>query len=516
MECIHMQNGEFLCATPESQGVYSAQITQLLEKIKELDANIHSLHIFKNGYLIAGGCAKPYEFREKRRIFSTAKSVTSLAVLFAVQEGLLNLDDQLIKYFPDKLPENISENLKKLTVRHTMMMSTGMRQDGLKRYHGSGGKTDIAQDFFATEIVDVPGTRFFYNNAVPEILGMLVKNVTGLNYVEYLQPRLLDKLDVEFKVFPTPQGWLDGSTTTSTTDALCKFTLFYLQQGMWNGEQLLDAELIRTATSYLKCTGGITKEEPIFSPKDEYGYGLQMWRNRFGGFRLTGVFDQIGIGVPEHNLAIVYTGMDNKDIDPFVEDILFKYMNAFPLDENPAEYEKMQKAFENWTSMPLGLEYQSEKEAMYQGKKFVFAPNMFGIEEVQFDFASKSLAVKQNGNEYNLLYGTNGDFGVGRYEGLTYMDNPDFKNWGADEKLVRAGAAWKDEKFYLELRFAGSMVSSYLTAEFNGDEVTLCIENTADRLFVFVSFGMEEMPPEMRPPFSKEEYIASHTLHGQA
>ena len=61
----------------------------------------------------------------RRNIYSATKSFTSCAVGFAVQEGLLSLDEKLVDAFPEDLPDTVSENLAKSTVRDLLTMSLG-------------------------------------------------------------------------------------------------------------------------------------------------------------------------------------------------------------------------------------------------------------------------------------------------------------------------------------------------------------------------------------------------------
>ena len=61
-----------------------------------------------------------FDFRKDNRrdnIHSVSKSFVSLAVGMALQEGILNLDERPAEIFRDKLPENPSENLMKITIR---------------------------------------------------------------------------------------------------------------------------------------------------------------------------------------------------------------------------------------------------------------------------------------------------------------------------------------------------------------------------------------------------------------
>ena len=53
----------------------------------------------------------------RRNIYSASKSFTSCAVGFAVQEGLIDLDERLMDAFKEDIPNNPDENLKKATVK---------------------------------------------------------------------------------------------------------------------------------------------------------------------------------------------------------------------------------------------------------------------------------------------------------------------------------------------------------------------------------------------------------------
>ena len=58
----------------------------------------------------------------RRNIYSATKSFTSCAVGFAVQEGLIDLNEKLTEAFSGDLPECIDENLKEATVRDLLTM----------------------------------------------------------------------------------------------------------------------------------------------------------------------------------------------------------------------------------------------------------------------------------------------------------------------------------------------------------------------------------------------------------
>ena len=66
-----------------------------------------------HGKSVRRGWWKPYTPASPHIMFSFSKSLASTAIGFAEQEGLLSLDDRLVDIFPEKVPENPGENLKK-------------------------------------------------------------------------------------------------------------------------------------------------------------------------------------------------------------------------------------------------------------------------------------------------------------------------------------------------------------------------------------------------------------------
>ena len=82
-------------------------ISAFIEIAKEL--HVLGIKITKDGELIN----EWYSEEECRRnIYSATKSFTSCAVGFAVQEGLISLDEKLTDAFSEDLPEVIDENLQ--------------------------------------------------------------------------------------------------------------------------------------------------------------------------------------------------------------------------------------------------------------------------------------------------------------------------------------------------------------------------------------------------------------------
>lgn len=105
--------GYFKDVTPESAGISSKGILNFLDRIEENQIELHSFMVIRHGQCAAKGWWKPYDEKFRHPLYSFSKSLTATAIGFAELGGILSLDEKIVDIFPDLLPENPSENLKK-------------------------------------------------------------------------------------------------------------------------------------------------------------------------------------------------------------------------------------------------------------------------------------------------------------------------------------------------------------------------------------------------------------------
>ncbi len=293
---------ELTRATPESTGISSKDILNFVESIEGADLELHSLMILKDRQVVAEGWWKPYRKDDVHLLYSLSKSFTSTAIGFAVQEGLLTIDDLVVTHFADDLPANVSDNLKAMKVRHLLSMATGHSSDTFGMMH-SQEDGDWAKGFLKCEVTHEPGTHFLYNSGATYMLSAIISRVTGMCTLDYLRPRLLDPLGIEQATWTKcPKGVSVGASEMSvTTESIARFGQFYLDGGVWNGERLLDAAWIADATQSHVSNGSNPDSDW------EQGYGFQFWRCRHNCYRGDGAFGQYCIVMPGSQMVVAMT-----------------------------------------------------------------------------------------------------------------------------------------------------------------------------------------------------------------
>src|SRR6476469_4497790 len=115
--------------TPEAEGVSSGAIITFLDSVAKSKHEFHSFMVLRHGKVIAEGWWNPYSADLKHSLYSLSKSFTATAVGFANAEHKLTLNDKVISFFPNQLPDTVSPYMAQLTVQDLLTMSVGQEPD---------------------------------------------------------------------------------------------------------------------------------------------------------------------------------------------------------------------------------------------------------------------------------------------------------------------------------------------------------------------------------------------------
>ncbi len=291
-------------STPEAQGVSTAAIIDFIQTADKQVNSMHSFMLVRHGHVVAEAWWSPEAADKQHVLWSLSKSFTSTAVGFAVAEGKLSIDDLVISFFPEDLPEKPSNNLKMMRVRDLLSMSAG-HQVEVKLTE----ETPWVKAFLAHEVPHKPGTHFQYNTPATFMLSAIVQKVTGQTVLEYLKPRLFDPLGIKDPRWDAnPQGIsIGGYGLFIRTEDIAKFGQLYLQKGKWNGKQLLPESWVTLATSRQVSNGSDPQRDW------DQGYGFQFWRCRHNAFRGDGRDGQFCVVIPEQDTVVAMTA-NTKDL----------------------------------------------------------------------------------------------------------------------------------------------------------------------------------------------------------
>lgn len=441
---------DFETVTPESVGVDSTGVIKFLESLEERKLNMHSIIGLRHGKIFFEGYYSPMSKDRKHRMYSISKSFVSAAIGLLYDEGRISLDDKIVKYFPDHLPENPDPNLMNVTIRDMLMMSTC--------YDGGSYDRDTpnwTHSFFNSPSSHPSGTIFNYDTSGTNVLNVLVERLTGKPFLEYMKDKMLRELgfseDAWCVKMPEGNSW-GGSGVICTTRDLARFALAFLNRGNIGGKQYLSGEYIDMATSKQidnNRTGYI--DDCITG----YGYGYFIWRTWRNAYTMWGMGGQYALCIPEKDMLFVINAdnqgtNDSATLFPSLWDNIITPAKDSAITENATAYAALNNKLSTLSlPVPMG-EAVSPYAEKINGVTYTFSDNnLMGITKLRFELEG----------DHGALYYTNrrGDkkitFGLGKFVNSTF---PETSYYGdtmltpADrEYLCTTAAVWSDPSILL-------------------------------------------------------------------
>ena len=206
---------------------------------------------------------------ESRSIYSVTKSVTSTLVGIAISEGRLRLDEPLSQMLPRYAAE-MKPSVARVTLRQLLTHTAGF--------------TDTSNLTDETELVTspdwvryilkhqdyAPGAEFHYSDYGAHLLAPILVQATGESVLAYARAKLFDPLGIvtrpgveppfdrhtcpsirsSFRLADRPAGFPHTDTLLKLRPRdMATFGQLFLQNGQWNGRQVVPAAWVRQATT---------------------------------------------------------------------------------------------------------------------------------------------------------------------------------------------------------------------------------------------------------------------------
>lgn len=449
-------------STPESCGISSIHINKFINRLYSRKVPMHSLLIMRDNKLVAEKYYNPCNYTTLHRMFSISKSFTSIAILLLVAEGKINLDDSIVKYFPEyDESHDLHPYIYEMTIRNMLMMRTCHEKT---TYKFSGDSW--VGSFFTTLPSHKPGTVFHYDTSSAHVLCALVEKITGMDMLDYVKIKLADLgFSKESYMLKDPYGVsIGGSGLVATSMDILKFGYFLINKGNVCGKQLIPSEYIDLATSNLTSTN-----VAMLSRFESCGYGMMFWQTEKAGYVAYGMGGQFVIVNPEYNLVVVTTadtqgiGAGNQEIfDALHEEILPYIDKSSKEDQIEDNSEEYIKSYDFPVYIPSYNNANSDKQSLINETTYKITNND-DYETIALSFDSDvkgSFKFRYKNDDYSIT------FGIGQQE-TGHLPLYDF--------YYCASGTWlPDGSFYIKVNVIDSSVGSiHLQLSFEKDEVVL-------------------------------------------
>jgi CubicO group peptidase (beta-lactamase class C family) len=481
-------------SSPEVEGIPSSAVLDFIRAVEQhthpLDA-VQGFMLLRHGNVAAEGWWAPYGPQFPHTLYSLSKSFTSTGIGLAVAEGLLTVNDPVLKFFPGDAPAKPSENLKAMRVRHLLSMNTGHKEDTTQHVFQSrhqlslvglearrrmdtsrpaGGEDDNWPRVFLSLPVEYqPGTWFVYNTAATYMLSAIITKLTGESLLDYLRTRLFDPLGIENPTWETdPRGVnLGGTGLHVKTEDIARFGQMYLQKGVWDGERILTEEWIAEAT---KATSDNSNTQT--NPDWTAGYGYQFWRCRHNCYRGDGAFGQYCIVMPDQNAVLAITG-GLRDMQAVLDKVWEHLLPAMQPEALPAAPQAYGELCDKLALLSLPLpegQPSSSRVKQWSGKTYELESNDLGIESVAitFGYERSTLTVRDEQGEHSMQVGY-----------ATWLKGATNVHEHADEPVAVCGAWTAEDTFEVRVCYYERVFCPVFRFHYTGGELQLEVEPNA-------------------------------------
>ena len=240
--------------------------------------------------------------------FSMAKSITSILIGCAIDDGLIkSIDEPITNYIPE-LKKN---GFEKVSIRHLLQMTSALKfsesyfnpfGEAASFYYGRNLKREVAK----LKLKGTPGQKFEYVSGNTQLLGLVLEGALKVKTVtQYFQEKLWTPLQMEYDA-----SWSIDKKNEGTEKTFCcinarardfaKIGRLYLNKGNWNGRQIVSEKWVEESTKIDTRDGGANY------------YKYQWWLpSTTGDFMAEGILGQYIYVNPSKNIVIVRMGKNN-------------------------------------------------------------------------------------------------------------------------------------------------------------------------------------------------------------
>ena len=243
------------------------------------------------------------------RVNSVTKSVLSILVGIAIDEGILRLDEKLSEVFPEEFDENVDPLTREITLRDLLTKTEGFEEGGWGHYKvgaEAAGKSQLWRWMLNRKVKYPSGTHFRYDETGSDLLSVVLSAAIKQNMADFAKQKLFGPLHIDnYTWHSDTEGHLLGEYGLSLTARdMAKIGTLYLQHGRWGDAQIVSEAYVRDSTTQHNDGG----------PPVNSGYGYQWWVRRTpDAFFAAGKNGQVIYVVPEQDLVVAVSA----DLSPW-------------------------------------------------------------------------------------------------------------------------------------------------------------------------------------------------------
>lgn len=258
---------------------------------------------------------------ERHVLHSTSKSFTSALVGIAIDQGAIaSVDVPFYDLFHYGAYDNWDARKADMTLEDALTMRLGIEWDEWSLPYTNrqndlvyleNNNTDWAKALLDLRMTSDPGTVFAYNTAATIAIGQALENATGMPMEDFANQHLFYPMQITTAAWwKSPTGLpVGGSGLFLKTRDMLKFGQLFIDEGVWQGQQLISPEWVAASVTRHVDVSGTT------SLTHDYGY--QWWLTDLAykngstpAYITSGYGGQYIFAMPEIDVVVAFTGQN--------------------------------------------------------------------------------------------------------------------------------------------------------------------------------------------------------------
>ena len=313
-------------STLEKEGLDRAAIERFIQFLIDLPMDglsahqVHSVLVARHGKLVLEEYFHGSHRDEPHDLRSASKSWTAMLVGAAMHAGVpIRLDTPVYQTFLGSVPADLDPRKKAMTLEHLLTMTAGFDCDDSGDRPGDEDpmqeqtrEPDWYKYSLAVPMAWKSGDKIVYCSMKPNLAGGMLGKIAGEPLPEMFDRLIGQPLKMSnYHLFlqPTGQAYGGGGHRFTSRDFL-KWAQLMNNDGKWEGRQIFSKQWAEKSGAPLY----------LLSPRAGQTYGY-LWNSvsyDYKGKKLHSYFaggngGQISLGIPELDLAIVFTGGNYAD-----------------------------------------------------------------------------------------------------------------------------------------------------------------------------------------------------------
>ncbi len=321
---------EWITSSPALQKVSEKELHFIDQYIKKDLKQIQSIILIKNGKMIF---EKYYNYATKDMLFnvrSVTKSFISTLVGIAIEKGYIkSVHDKINIYLKDIYKNIKNPQKKKISIYHLLNMTAGLKwvldwenpKGFAWNWFRIKNKVPYTLNF---PLLAKPGKKCIYSSALSHIISAVITHATKMDTKTFADQYLFGPLKITNYSWDKLDQYYGGGFGLSLRPRdMAKFGQLFLNDGQWNGKQIISRKWIKYSTKKHALATIKNKKLP---------YGLHWWPAKIKNFKCykaVGAGGQFIMVIPSLKLVTVITTRRFKiGVSDLFKDLLTKIIHA--------------------------------------------------------------------------------------------------------------------------------------------------------------------------------------------